>query len=122
MMEEMQQEWFGETADGGSRFSWLRDGVFAYMMDVDKYIHTFHQPAPNSPLEEWEFLENCARKSIREYVEHGYAVLESVMGITVDPKQWFLIASRPYVVDIYISCLLFNIIMYVVLGTSVLID
>ena len=45
-------------------------------MDVNTCICTYHHTAPNAPLEEWEFEENCLMKNVREYVEHGYAGLE----------------------------------------------
>ena len=67
-------------------------------------IRTYHKPAPNAPLEEWEDEENRLMRSVREYVEHGYAGLDQVMGITADKTQWYLMASRPYAVDMYISC------------------
>ena len=106
-MEEMQRECFGERAEGGRRFCWLGDGVFTNALDLNTCIRTYHKPAPNAPLEEWEEEENRLMRSVREYVEHGYAGLDQVMGITADKTQWFLMASRPYVVDMYISCLFF---------------
>ena len=107
IMEDIQRQWFGERVNGGRRFSFLGDGIFTNIMDVGTCIRTYHQAAPNAPLEEWEFLENCGMKSVREFVEHGYAALENVMGITADPKQWYLMASKPYVVDMYIACVFF---------------
>ena len=103
IMEEIQQQWFEERADGGRKFSWLGDGVFTNMKDVNTCIRTYHHVTPNAPLEEKEFLETCRIKGVREYVEHSYAALENIMGITTDPKRWYFVASKPYVVDMYIS-------------------
>ena len=107
MNEEMQREIFGDRAAGGRRFSWLGDGVFVNLADVNTCIRTYHREAPNAPLEEWETLENNQMRSIREYIEHGYGGLKKIMSITDHPSQWFLMAKRPYVVDMYISCIFF---------------
>ena len=92
-----------------------------YECDGREYLHSHVPPFSSkyAPLEEWEFEENCLMKSVREYMEHGYAGLEQAMRITADPKQWFLMASRPYVVDMYISCLFSTIVMSFVLEISV---
>ena len=103
-MEEYQREWFGERENGARRFCFLGDGAFVNVMDIHTCIRTYHAAAPNAPLEDWEFFENCGMKSLRQHVEFGYSGLEQVMKITAERKHWYLMASRPYVVDMYISC------------------
>ena len=93
--------------DGGSRFSLLGDLAFVNLSDVDTCICKYHQPTPNAPLKEWEFMENCEMKSEWKYVEHGHADLEQAIGIIADSKHWSLMANKPYVVNMYISCVFF---------------